>query len=95
MKVKFIKDAVIHVDGLPQTMFAAESEVDLPDASAERWRRRGVAIFLDQLPPDPSAGTVITPAPKLAEQPAASEAAATEPAAPADASAEDGKKKRK
>jgi hypothetical protein len=81
MKVKFIKDAVIHVDGLPKTMFDTGAEVELPDASGDRWLRRGVAVLLGDLPPDPSAGTVITP-------PAAPATGDGEPAAQ-----DDGKKK--
>ncbi len=60
MKVKFIQDAIILADGLPQKMFDSGAEVDLNDASAERWTRRGIAVFLDGAP-DASAGTIITP----------------------------------
>lgn len=46
MKVRFVKPAVIIVDGVPQTMFNEGDVQDLNPASAERWRRRGVAVDL-------------------------------------------------
>lgn len=44
MKIKFISDAVITVEGKPQTLFEQNDVQDLNPNSAQRWIRRGVAV---------------------------------------------------
>lgn len=44
MKIKFISDAVVMVEGKPQTLFSQNDVQDLNPNSAQRWLRRGVAV---------------------------------------------------
>lgn len=44
MKVKFVTDAMIIVDGSPEVMFEQGDLQDLTPESAQRWIRRGVAV---------------------------------------------------
>lgn len=81
MKMKFLKPAVILVDGVPQTMFSEGDVQDLNPDSAERWRRRGVAV-------DHVEGA------RVIEPPAAAAEATADTAPAEDAGAGAGKRKR-
>ena len=48
MKIKFVTDAIVHVEGIPKTLFSTGDIQELNDASADRWLRRGVAKLVPE-----------------------------------------------
>ena len=44
MKVEFVSDATVMVEGKSETLFSTGDIQELNGASAERWIRRGVAV---------------------------------------------------
>lgn len=50
MRVKFLKDAKLGQIGPGDTEFKADEEYDLPQASAQRWIRRQMAVAVDDKP---------------------------------------------
>ncbi len=50
MRVKFLLDARATTENGPEVLLQAGQEADLPEASADRWIRRGVAKIAAERP---------------------------------------------
>ena len=49
MRVKFLLNATAVGENGPEVLFQADEEVDLPEASAERWIRRDAAVEVSKV----------------------------------------------